>query len=100
MKKILFISIFTLGITLLVFNSSSIQAQSKLPLPTTPPTLKLSDPLPGNLFVELGKAINPAVVNISTSIIPRQRRGQYRDPLLEMLEQFYGQQNPGYYGSP
>jgi len=57
----------------------------------TPPTMKLSDPLPANLFVELGKAINPAVVNISTLAIPRvPRGGMQRDPMLEMLEQFYG----------
>ena len=56
------------------------------------PTLKLSDPLPANLFIELGKVINPTVVNISTSVIPTGRRGQ--DPMLEMLEQFYGRQYP------
>lgn len=53
-----------------------------------PPVLKLSDPLPANLFVELGKAINPTVVNISTSAMARGQR--YRDPLMEMFEQFYG----------
>lgn len=63
-------------------------AQTK-PLPTEPPKMKLSDPLPGNLFVELAKAINPAVVNISTSAIPKNIRGS-RDPMLEMLEQMYG----------
>lgn len=99
MKKIIIISVFVIGIVLLVFNSDNLQAQPKLPLPTTPPTLKLSDPLPSNLFVELGKAINPAVVNISTSVIPRQQRGRTRDPMLEMLEQFYGQQNP-YFQQP
>lgn len=52
------------------------------------PVLKLNDPLPANLFVELGKAINPAVVNISTSVIPKQSPN--RDPMLDMLEQFYG----------
>ncbi|RZJ24376.1 MAG: serine protease MucD, partial [Flavobacterium sp.] len=58
----------------------------------SPPTMKLSDPLPGNLFVELGKVINPAVVNISTLAIPKMNRGGMnpRDPMLEMLEQFYG----------
>lgn len=56
----------------------------------TPPPMKLSDPLPANLFVELGKAINPAVVNISTLAIPRVPRGGQRDPMLDMLEQFYG----------
>lgn len=58
-------------------------------LPKEPPRLKLSDPLPGNLFVELAKAINPAVVNISTTALPKSQMGR-RDPMLEMLEQFYG----------
>lgn len=58
------------------------------PLPTIPPKLKLSDPLPANLFVELARAINPAVVNISTTAMPKMRRG--RDPMLDMLEQLYG----------
>lgn len=56
--------------------------------PKTPPAMKLSEPLPANLFVELARIINPAVVNISTSVIPRQN--QYRDPMMQMLEQMYG----------
>jgi len=44
--------------------------------------------MPANLFVELAKAINPSVVNISTSVIPQGRA--FRDPMQEMLEQFYG----------
>jgi serine protease Do len=59
----------------------------------SPPAMKLGDPMPGNLFVELGKIVNPAVVNISTLAIPKMDRGGYggqRDPMLEMLEQFYG----------
>jgi serine protease Do len=65
-------------------------------LPTTPvfaqkaaPVLKLSDPLPANLFVELARVVNPAVVNISTKVRPRQMLGN-RDPFFEMLEQMYG----------
>jgi serine protease Do len=58
--------------------------------------LKLGEPLPANLFVELAKAINPAVVNISTKTMPKFRGGLRgrgpQDPLLEMLEQFYGMQ--------
>ncbi len=73
-------------LTLLQVNSLA-SAQG---LVKTPPVLKLSDPLPANLFVELGKAINPAVVNISTSAVPQGR--QYSDPMMEMLEQFYGNQ--------
>lgn len=55
----------------------------------TPPPMKLNDPLPGNLFVELGRIINPAIVNISTLAIPKNNN-MYRDPLLEMLERFDG----------
>lgn len=68
----------------------------------TPPPMKLGDPMPANLFAELSRIINPAVVNISTSIIPRGRR--MRDPMMDMLEQLYGvpmqqeQQGPQQYG--
>lgn len=58
-------------------------------LPKDPPKLNLGEPLPGNLFVELAKAVNPAVVNISTTALPKNRPGM-RDPMLEMLEQLYG----------
>ena len=52
---------------------------------------KNGDPLPANAFIELAKLINPAVVNISTTSMPKQRRGNgYRDPFFDMLEQFYG----------
>lgn len=91
MKKIILVISFFIGAAILIIQTTT--AQTSKPLPTTPPTLKLSDPLPANLFIELAKAINPAVVNISTSVIPRGR--VYRDPMLEMLEQFYGPQ-PGY----
>jgi serine protease Do len=55
------------------------------------PALKFGAPLPANAFVELAKLMNPAVVNISTSYLPRQRmmRGP-QDPFNQMLEQFYG----------
>ena len=52
------------------------------------PKLKLGEPLPGNLFVELAKAVNPAVVNISTKVRPHVQ--MYRDPFFDMLEQMYG----------
>lgn len=68
------------------------------------PKIKPGDPLPANLFVELAKAINPTVVNISTSTMPRYRGGngrpggpQYRDPFFDLFEQFMGpnmQQQP------
>ncbi|MBC7420390.1 MAG: trypsin-like peptidase domain-containing protein [Bdellovibrio sp.] len=63
-------------------------------------TLKFGEPLPGNLFIELAKAINPSVVNISTSVIASGR--QNSDPMLEMLEKFYGApaQQPRQSGKP
>ena len=83
-KKILFAAaLLSLSAFFLIPTTSESQLFQK-----NPPALKLTDPLPANLFVELAKAINPAVVNISTSVIPRGR--QRRDPMLEMLEQFYG----------
>jgi serine protease Do len=83
-KNIVFVAVLSLLSGLfLIPNTSESQLFQK-----NPPVLKLSDPLPANLFVELAKAINPAVVNISTSVIPRGR--QRRDPMMEMLEQFYG----------
>ncbi len=55
---------------------------------------KLEAPLPRNLFVELSKLINPAVVFISTTQNARlsrgQGRGQGRDPMQEFLEEFMG----------
>lgn len=69
----------------------SAQAQNPtLALPTTPPKLNLSSPLPANLFVELAKAINPAIVNISTTALPKNNQQRMRDPMLDMLEQLYG----------
>ena len=64
---------------------------SLLAFPLQSFALKNSDPLPANAFIELARMINPAVVNISTSTMPKMRmqRGP-RDPMMEMLEQFYG----------
>ena len=98
MKRLVVLFLFLALTGLAYFQSSTSIAQG---LQKTPPALKLGEPLPANLFVELAKAINPSVVNISTSVIPRGRQ-RYRDPMLEMLEQFYGyqedprlQQQPG-----
>jgi serine protease Do len=63
----------------------SLQAQRK-----EAPALKLGEPMPANLFVELAKLANPAVVNISTSTLPKMRPRRQRDPMMDMLEQFYG----------
>lgn len=84
-------------ITLACLNFSHAQVPQR-----TPPAMKLNEPLPANLFSELGRIINPAVVNISTSVISRGRI--QRDPMLEMLERFYGvpmgPQGPGRRGGP
>lgn len=94
MKKYLIVSILSIAVTSLFFLSQKSTAQqtraakAALQLPATPlPTMKLNDALPANLFVELAKAINPSVVNISTSALAR--RGP-KDPMQEMLERFYG----------
>jgi serine protease Do len=62
---------------------------------STLPKLKASDPLPANLFVELARAVNPAVVNVFTTYMPHARgygRDLYQDPYLEFFEQFMGPQ--------
>ncbi len=51
------------------------------------PKLKLTEPLPANLFIELAKAVDPAVVRISTSALPSKSR---RDPMEQFLEELYG----------
>ncbi len=84
--------------------SSSSEAQAKksnfsLPASKTEPALdpkKLSDPLPANLFIELGKLINPSVVSIFSSQTPPQLMGgrgggpRGRDPMQDLFEQFWG----------
>lgn len=96
MKKYFIVSILCAAlISLFYISQNSAVAQTRArsaalqtTLPSQPlPTLKLNDAMPANLFVELAKAINPSIVNISTSAIAR--RGT-KDPMLEMLERFYG----------
>lgn len=104
MKKRSFLVIAVpLVCTVFIAAGSLCIAQTKtetLTLPQQPlPKLKLSDPLPANLFVELAKVINPSVVNISTSAVNRRAP---RDPMQEMLERFYGipPQNQGWDNKP
>jgi len=62
------------------------------------PKIRPGDPLPANIFVELAKAVNPAVVNVFTTYIPRQTLAQpymQNDPLFEMLQQFMGGESFG-----
>lgn len=90
MKKYFIVSILSIALTCLVFWAQKTTAEQALSsaLPSQPlPTLKLNDPLPTNLFVELARAINPSVVNISTSALAKKMQ---KDPMQEMLERFYG----------
>lgn len=75
----------------LTFSSVYLLAQQPTSVPSFP-KLKASDPLPSGLFVELAKAINPSVVNIFTTYMPRDRmmRDPYRDPFFDLFEQFMG----------
>ena len=110
MKKYISIVVIILIMFGFLFVTQNTTAQSKAPaISATPPPqmvqkaigLKLGDPLPENLFIELAKAINPAVVNISTSMLARG--SSQRDPMIEMLEKFYGmpmQQPRGQGGKP
>lgn len=66
----------------------------------TLPKIKSGDPLPADLFVKLAKMINPAVVNIYTTFLPRgmpNRMG--RDPFFDLFEEFMGP-NPYGRGGP
>jgi len=58
--------------------------------------LKFGEALPANMFVELARVVNPAVVNISTKILPKFRGSPYgdrrNDPLFDMMQQLYGMQ--------
>lgn len=78
-------------------------AQAAQDLKRNPPLdpLKLGDPMPRNLFVELSKLINPAVVSITTTQVVRQAPTRYRDPLQEFLEDFWGNRGGGpNFGAP
>lgn len=59
------------------------------------PKIKAGDPLPANLFIELAKAVNPGVVNIFTTYLPKNRfQGpngrQMQDPFFDLFQQFMG----------
>ena len=86
MRRILYVVPVLLVSTLIATFGDKLSAQSPTLL-TKAPNLKLGEPMPGNLFIELAKAVNPAVVNISTSAMPRQLR---RDPFWDQFQEFYG----------
>src|SRR5438067_677950 len=85
MKK--FLLVFTLIFTL----SGGAQ-------PVNAPKINPDEPLPANLFVKLAQAVNPAVVNVFTTYLPRGRMGNNmdaQDPFMELFEQFMGPQQYG-----
>lgn len=56
------------------------------------PKVEEGQPLPSNLFVELAKAVNPAVVNISTTQLPKVPQLRRDDPYFQFFQQFFGPQ--------
>src|SRR5689334_5303389 len=84
--------IFTVLATLSAYNFGLVELRAQ-----KTPVMKLGDPMPINLFVELGKVVNPAVVNISTSQRVQMRRlpmgpggGNPNDPFWQFFEEFMG----------
>lgn len=74
-----------------VSQNKSGKVSMTLPAPKSDSPLdpkKLGEPLPANIFIELGKLLNPAVVSIFSSQAPRQQA--YRDPMQDLFEQFWG----------
>lgn len=98
-KKFAPLLLFVIVLATYTFSTYT-EAQTKksnftLPAAKTEPALdpkKLSEPLPANLFIELGKLINPAVVSIFSSQTPAQNMGGGRDPMEDLFEQFFGGQ--------
>lgn len=54
------------------------------------PKVEDGKPLPSNLFIELNKVVNPAVVNISTETRPHFSSSGQLDPMEELFKQFFG----------
>jgi serine protease Do len=63
------------------------------------PKIKPGDPLPANLFVELAKLVNPAVVNIYTTYLPKGQPFSFQDrsgdPFFDLFQQFMGPNGGG-----
>lgn len=86
-KRMLIVLLFSLLVPIFVVQEP-LTAQTAASLPR----LKEGEPLPHDLFIKLNKVINPAVVNISTTYLPKaQRRLPYQgDPFFNLFEQFMG----------
>ncbi len=87
--------VVAVGVLVLSFSSASLNSQQiwseKKQISTT---VKNSDIYKAeNVFVDLTKEVNPAVVNIFTSHTVKMReQGYYDDEMFKMLEQFMGRQ--------
>lgn len=87
MKKVFFLA--SSFLYLFSFISSPVYAKSNIPI------VEKGKPLPSDLFIELNKAVNPAVVNISTETLPKLRqrnigpRGYNQDPMEQLFQQFF-----------
>ncbi|NCN40853.1 Do family serine endopeptidase [bacterium] len=89
--KFFLMAVLSLSVGSAFFSTSSARAETQVL-----PKLKEGEPLPHDLFVKLARAVNPAVVNINTSYIPKMTQfrrggpqgGVPRDPIFELFEQF------------
>lgn len=73
-------------VTLLLFCSWIVHAK-------TLPKIKDGKPIPANRFIELAEIVNPAVVNINTTQLPKQMQVDPRlqqDPFFEFFAPFMG----------
>lgn len=77
-------SLVAVFVTLLVMSGASAEL----------PKVKPGEPLPANLFVELNKLVNPAVVNIYTTYLPKGQpfamQDRSGDPFFDLFQQFMG----------
>jgi serine protease Do len=68
------------------------------------PKVKPGEPLPSNLFVELAKLVNPAVVNIYTTYLPKGQPFSFQDrsgdPFFDLFQQFMGPGGGGMTAQP
>ena len=64
--------------------------------------LKPGQPMPHDLFINLAKKLNPAVVNISTAQEIRQRRQRPfgAHPYFDLFEMYFNQRGGGGFGGP
>lgn len=76
----------------LIFSLFQLQSITALTLDKLDPKA----PLPANRFVELAELVNPAVVNINTTQLPKtpQMNPYMRDPLFEFFAPFMGPMGP------